>query len=71
MVPPPRIELRITGYQPIVIPFNYRGINLAPRRGLEPLASGVTGMRASMNTLRPNSFADRTFTCNMLGTCYA
>ena len=26
MVPPTRIELVMTGYQPIVIPFNYRGI---------------------------------------------
>ena len=28
MVPPTRIELVMTGYQPIVIPFNYRGIVL-------------------------------------------
>jgi hypothetical protein len=28
MVPPTRIELVMTGYQPIVIPFNYRGIKL-------------------------------------------
>ncbi len=27
MVPPTRIELVNTGYQPIIIPFNYRGIN--------------------------------------------
>ena len=26
LVPPTRIELVMTGYQPIVIPFNYRGI---------------------------------------------
>ncbi len=27
LVPPTRIELVMTGYQPIVIPFNYRGIS--------------------------------------------
>jgi hypothetical protein len=27
LVPPTRIELVMTGYQPIVIPFNYRGIH--------------------------------------------
>ena len=36
MVPPTRIELVMTGYQPIVMPFNYRGINLAIPRGIEP-----------------------------------
>ena len=35
MVPPHRIELRISGYKAEVIPFNYRG-ELAPRPGLEP-----------------------------------
>ena len=29
LVPRTRIELVMTGYQPIVIPFNYPGINLA------------------------------------------
>ena len=37
LVPPTRIELVMTGYQPIVIPFNYRGKTMAPRRGIEPL----------------------------------
>jgi hypothetical protein len=40
LVPPTRIELVMTGYQPIVIPFNYRGIHLEERRGVEPLFSG-------------------------------
>ena len=31
MVPPTGIEPVMTGYQPIVIPFNYRGINLEHR----------------------------------------
>lgn len=51
MVPPPRIELRMTGYQPIVIPFNYRGIIGTPgeirTHGFADLQSTALGRSAT------------------------
>jgi hypothetical protein len=49
MVPPTRIELVMTGYQPIVIPFNYRGI-LVAGPGFEPgmLLAYETGVVAAL-----------------------
>jgi len=39
LVPPTRIELVMAGYQPTVIPFNYRGINLVQPAGIEPAST--------------------------------
>ena len=48
LVPPTRIELVMTGYQPIVIPFNYRGIYLVQPTGIEPVSTGLQS--AAMTT---------------------
>ncbi len=42
LVPPPRIERGMTGYQPIVIPFNYRGIKLGVAGGIRTPISSLT-----------------------------
>ncbi len=62
MVPPTRIELVMTGYQPIVIPFNYRGIIGAPSRirtyGFADLQSTALGHSATgaYNLIRDTIF---------------
>ena len=44
MVPPTGIEPVMTGYQPIVIPFNYRGINL--EYGVRFELTVITGLQS-------------------------
>ena len=44
LVPPTRIELVMTGYQPIVIPFNYRGIMWSTGRDSNPRTTDLQSM---------------------------
>ena len=53
LVPSTRIELVMTGYQPIVIPFNYKGIFGGSKENRTPI-NGVTSHRTNHYTMKPN-----------------
>ena len=53
LVPRTRIELVMTGYQPIVIPFNYPGKFGGSKENRTPI-NGVTSHRTDHYTMKPN-----------------
>ena len=53
LVPRARIELAKTGYQPIIIPFNYPGMFGGSKENRTPI-NGVTSHRTNHYTMKPN-----------------